>query len=63
MPPMSPTRLMRAPAAGFGTGLFYGGPVVMIYGWLGITALVACVGMGMAELASSMPTSGGMYYW
>jgi amino acid transporter len=35
----------------------------MSYGW-GIAAiLILFVGMAMADLASSMPTSGGLYYW
>eukprot|EP00775_Hariotina_reticulata_P010837 gene10837-10993_t len=48
--------------ASFGTGLTYGGPVVCVWGWVVVSAFMLCVGLGMAELASAYPTSGGMYY-
>ncbi|GLI62318.1 hypothetical protein VaNZ11_004926 [Volvox africanus] len=47
----------------FGTGLSYGGPVVCLWGWWLVSLLSLCVALGMAELASAYPTSGGMYYW
>ncbi|MEW5314313.1 MAG: hypothetical protein WDW38_005821 [Sanguina aurantia] len=47
----------------FGTGLLYGGPVVCLWGWLLVCMLTLCQGLCMAEISSSMPTSGGMYYW
>lgn len=34
----------------------------MVWGWLVALFFVQCVAMGMAELCSSMPTSGGLYY-
>ncbi|KAF5314690.1 hypothetical protein D9611_007004 [Ephemerocybe angulata] len=47
--------------------LFYslpnGGGPAMVWGWLVASAFVLCVGMSMAELASAMPTSGGLYFW
>ena len=43
-------------------GLYYGGPVVIVWGWMLVSALMMCVGLGMAELVSAYPTSGGMYY-
>ncbi|KAJ2927013.1 hypothetical protein H1R20_g10097, partial [Candolleomyces eurysporus] len=47
--------------------LFYslpnGGGPAMVWGWLVASLLVLCVGMSMAELASAMPTSGGLYFW
>jgi len=54
---------LPCPTASFGTGLTYGGPVVCIFGWIFVSLLVLCEGLGMAELASAYPTSGGMYYW
>ena len=54
----------RAPlAASFGTGVVYGGPVVCLWGWILACVCSMCVALGMAELASAYPTSGGMYYW
>lgn len=41
----------------------YGGPVGMIWGWLLSSILIMFIGLAMADLASSMPTSGGLYYW
>ncbi len=34
-----------------------------MWGWLVGSAAMLCVALGMAELASAYPTSGGMYYW
>jgi hypothetical protein len=55
-------RLLQT-AASFGTGLTYGGPAVCIWGWLGVSFCMLCIALGMAELCSAYPTSGGMYYW
>jgi len=48
--------------------LFYfamntGGPAVMTIGWLVVGGFVTLVALGMAEVASSYPTAGGLYYW
>ncbi|KAK7427347.1 GABA/polyamine transporter [Neonectria magnoliae] len=43
-------------------GLGYAGPAANTWGWLLSVFFVLCVAMSMAELASSMPTSGGLYY-
>jgi amino acid transporter len=48
--------------------LFYfamntGGPAVMTIGWLVVGFFVTLVALGMAEVASSYPTAGGLYYW
>ncbi|KAH7122171.1 putative amino acid permease [Dactylonectria estremocensis] len=43
-------------------GLGYAGPAANTWGWLLSVIFVLCVAMSMAELASSMPTSGGLYY-
>uniref|UniRef100_A0A1D1YDT1 Putative amino-acid permease C15C4.04c n=1 Tax=Anthurium amnicola TaxID=1678845 RepID=A0A1D1YDT1_9ARAE len=47
----------------FDTGLTFGGPVTMIYGWLIAGTFTMIVGLSMAEICSSYPTSGGLYYW
>ncbi|WVQ99787.1 hypothetical protein IAU59_006929 [Kwoniella sp. CBS 9459] len=41
----------------------YGGPVGMIWGWLISAILIMFIGLAMGELASSMPTAGGLYFW
>ncbi len=40
----------------------YAGTPGMVWGWLIAMAFIQCVAMSMAELCSSMPTSGGLYY-
>ena len=40
-----------------------GGPAVMTLGWLFVGLFVILVALGMAEVASSYPTAGGLYYW
>ena len=44
-------------------GLQHGGPPVMLWGWLLVGVIVLFVGMSMAEICSSFPTAGGLYYW
>ncbi|KAI0011365.1 amino acid transporter [Xylariaceae sp. FL0662B] len=43
-------------------GLGYAGPAANTWGWLLSVVFILCVASSMAELASSMPTSGGLYY-
>jgi amino acid transporter len=40
-----------------------GGPVVMSIGWPLVGVMVTLVGLSMAEICSSFPTAGGLYYW
>jgi amino acid transporter len=47
----------------FGQAFNNGGPVAISIGWPVISCLILCVAFSMSELASSMPTSGGIYYW
>lgn len=47
----------------YNTGLKYGGPVSVVYGWLIAGSFTIFVGLSMAEICSSYPTSGGLYYW
>jgi amino acid permease (GABA permease) len=44
-------------------GMFVGGPAVIIWGWLGVGVMTLLVGLAMAEVCSSYPTAGGLYYW
>ena len=43
-------------------GMGYAGTPGMVWGWLVAMIFIQCVAMSMAELCSSMPTSGGLYY-
>jgi amino acid transporter len=44
-------------------GLVMGGPAEMAFGWPLVAAFTMMVALSMAELASSVPTSGAMYHW
>ncbi len=47
----------------YGFGMDAGGPVVMSIGWPLVGIMVTIVGLAMAEVCSSYPTAGGLYYW
>ncbi|KAF2479249.1 amino acid/polyamine transporter I [Neohortaea acidophila] len=47
----------------FSYGLHSGGPAVMSGGWLVVNFFTMFVGLGMAEITSAHPTSGGPYFW
>lgn len=47
----------------YSTGLTYGGPLTMVYGWPIVGMLTLIVGLSMAEICSAFPTSGGLYFW
>ncbi|KAJ5885413.1 hypothetical protein N7495_009923 [Penicillium taxi] len=39
------------------------GPVGMVWGWFTASIFIFIVGLAMADLASAMPTAGGLYWW
>src|SRR5215212_6184856 len=47
----------------YGFGLNTGGPVMIVWGWPIVGAFTLMVGLAMAEVCSSYPTAGGLYYW
>src|SRR6202022_5035728 len=47
----------------YGFGMNAGGPIVMNIGWPLVGIFVTLVGLAMAEVCSSFPTAGGLYYW
>jgi amino acid transporter len=47
----------------YGYGMNTGGPVDMTIGWPLVGIMVTLVGLAMAEVCSSYPTAGGLYYW
>jgi amino acid transporter len=47
----------------FGFGMYTGGPASSAYGWPLVGILVTFVSLAMAEICSSYPTAGGLYYW
>ena len=40
-----------------------GGPVIITWGWPFVGVMTLFVGLAMAEVCSSFPTAGGLYYW
>src|SRR3954462_2727675 len=47
----------------YGFGLNTGGPAVIVWGWPFVGLMTLFVGLTMAEVCSSFPTAGGLYYW
>ena len=47
----------------YGQAWLNGGPVAISIGWPVISVFILLVAFSMAELASAMPTAGGIYYW
>ncbi len=47
----------------YGFGLNTGGPAAMNLGWPLVGLMVTLVGLAMAEVCSSYPTAGGLYFW
>ncbi len=44
-------------------GMNTGGPAVIVWGWPFVGLMTLFVGLAMAEVCSSFPTAGGLYYW
>ena len=47
----------------YGQAWINGGPVAISIGWPVISVFILLVAFSMSELASAMPTAGGIYYW
>ncbi|HEU5353666.1 MAG TPA: amino acid permease [Actinocrinis sp.] len=47
----------------YGFGMNTGGPVMIVWGWPVVGLMTLLVGLAMAEVCSSFPTAGGLYYW
>ncbi|OJJ50652.1 hypothetical protein ASPZODRAFT_162598 [Penicilliopsis zonata CBS 506.65] len=39
------------------------GPAGMVWGWVSATFFIFLVGLSMGDLASALPTAGGLYWW
>jgi len=44
-------------------GMDEGGPAIIVWGWPIVGIFTLLVGLSMAEVCSSFPTAGGLYYW
>ncbi len=47
----------------YGFGMNTGGPALITWGWPVVGLMTLLVGLAMAEVCSSYPTAGGLYYW
>ncbi len=47
----------------YGYGMNTGGPGAIVWGWPIVGIMTLFVGLSMAEVCSSFPTAGGLYYW
>ena len=47
----------------YGQAFDNGGPIAISIAWPLISVLILAVAVSMSELASAMPTAGGIYYW
>jgi amino acid permease (GABA permease) len=47
----------------YGFGMNTGGPAIIVWGWPIVGIMTLFVGLAMAEVCSSFPTAGGLYYW
>ena len=47
----------------YGYGMNTGGPAIIVWGWPIVGIMTLMVGLSMAEVCSSFPTAGGLYYW
>ncbi|KAK2623792.1 hypothetical protein QTJ16_006973 [Diplocarpon rosae] len=54
--------LLPSIASTLGYNLAYSGPAGSVWGWVVAAVLIQFVALAMAEICSSMPTAGGLYY-
>lgn len=47
----------------YGSSLLYAGPASLVWGWVVVTFFTWFVGIAMAEICSSFPTTGSLYFW
>ncbi|XP_077231791.1 amino-acid permease BAT1 homolog [Tasmannia lanceolata] len=47
----------------YGSSLLYAGPAPLVWGWVVVSFFTWFVGIAMAEICSSFPTTGSLYFW
>ncbi|KAL5538823.1 hypothetical protein UlMin_044133 [Ulmus minor] len=47
----------------YGSSLQYAGPASLVWGWVVVSFFTWFVGFAMAEICSSFPTTGSLYFW
>ncbi|KAJ3303576.1 hypothetical protein HDV03_003653 [Kappamyces sp. JEL0829] len=47
----------------YGTAMYLGGPATFTWGWLLTSLFTVCIGLSLAEICSTFPTAGGLYFY
>ncbi|KAF6170528.1 hypothetical protein GIB67_031936 [Kingdonia uniflora] len=47
----------------YGSSLLYAGPATLVWGFVVVSSFTWFVGIAMAEICSSFPTTGSLYFW
>lgn len=47
----------------YGSGLISGGPVVVVWGFIGVSIMMILSSISMAEICSAYPFAGSVYHW
>ncbi|KAG6380286.1 amino acid transporter [Boletus reticuloceps] len=55
--------ILTGMSSAFQTGLFSGGPVGLFWGWNICSVFMFLIALSLAEICSSYPTLGGLYFW
>jgi len=63
LPVLLQARSMLWFAGLYGQGLLYGGPAVLVWGWVFASTMTFIVGLAMSELSSAFPVLGSLYFW
>ena len=54
---------MTGVTATYSLGYNSGGPVTIVWGWVIVATFSMILAASLAEICSSLPTSGGNYFW
>ncbi|KAF8128590.1 amino acid transporter [Boletus edulis] len=55
--------ILTGMSSAFQTGLFSGGPLGLFWGWNICSVFMFLIALSLAEICSSYPTLGGLYFW
>ncbi|KAH7883050.1 amino acid transporter [Phlebopus sp. FC_14] len=55
--------ILTGMSSAFQTGLFSGGPLGLFWGWNICSLFMLLIALSLAEICSSYPTMGGLYFW
>ncbi|KDQ53956.1 hypothetical protein JAAARDRAFT_161316 [Jaapia argillacea MUCL 33604] len=55
--------ILTGMSSAFQTGLFSGGPLGLFWGWNICSLFMLLIALCLAEICSSYPTMGGLYFW